>query len=98
MTTRTEPLSDEEIARALERLPGWKHDGGELVKWFRFGGFPEAAAFVQRLVDPAERMKHHPDLEIHERRVRVGLHTWSASAITGLDIELAHEVERAASG
>ena len=93
-----EPLSDEEIDQALADLPGWKHAGGELVKWFKFDGFPAAVEFVERLVEPAERLNHHPDLEIHERRVRVGLHTWSASAITSKDLELAREIESAASG
>ena len=93
-----EPLSDEEVDGALAELPGWKRDGGEIVKWFKFDGFPGAVAFVERLVEPAERMNHHPDIEIHERRVRVGLHTWSASAITSKDLELARETEVAASG
>ena len=94
MTTVREPLPDEEIDRALGELTGWKREGNELVKWFRFGGFPEAVAFVERMVEPAERLNHHPDLEIHERRVRVGLHTWSANAITGMDLALAREIER----
>ena len=95
MTTVREPLPDEEIDRALGELPGWKREGKELVKWFRFRGFPEAVAFVERMVEPAERLNHHPDLEIHERRVRVGLHTWSANAITAMDLALAREIERA---
>ena len=95
MTTVREPLPDEEIDRALGELPGWKREGNELVKWFRFRGFPEAVAFVERMVEPAERLNHHPDLEIHERRVRVGLHTWRANAITAMDLALAREIERA---
>jgi 4a-hydroxytetrahydrobiopterin dehydratase len=89
-------LSDDEIARTLADLPGWRHEHGEIAKWYRFGGFPDAVAFVQRIVEPAERRNHHPDVEIHERRVRIALHTWSAGAITRKDIELALEIEAAA--
>ncbi|HEX2030427.1 MAG TPA: 4a-hydroxytetrahydrobiopterin dehydratase [Actinomycetota bacterium] len=93
-----EPLSDEEVARALEGLPGWRREGNELYKWFRFDGFPQAVAFLQRLVEPAERMNHHPDVENHQARVRIGLHTWSVGSITARDVALAREVERAAAG
>ncbi|MGH2725187.1 MAG: 4a-hydroxytetrahydrobiopterin dehydratase [Actinomycetota bacterium] len=94
---KPQPLPEEEIRRRLEDLPGWRLEGGEISKWFRFSGFPEAVAFLQRLVEPAERLHHHPDVEVHERRVRIGLHTWSVQAITEKDLTLAAEVERAAS-
>ena len=93
-----EALSPDEVVRRLESLPGWKHEGGEIYKWFTFLGFPEAIAFLGRLVEPAERLNHHPDIENHYRRVRIGLHTWSANAITSKDIVLAREIERTAEG
>lgn len=92
----SEPLPDDEVDRRLGGLPGWRREGGEIFKWFRFGGFPEAIAFLGRLVEPCERLNHHPDVESHFDRVRIGLHTWSASAITEKDLRLAAEIERAA--
>jgi 4a-hydroxytetrahydrobiopterin dehydratase len=47
-------------------------------------------------VEPAERLNHHPDIESHYDRVRIGLHTWSANAITEKDLALAEEIERLA--
>ncbi len=94
--TAPRPLSEEETRRALADLPGWRLEGGEIYKWFRFGGFPEAVGFIQRLVEPAERLNHHPDLENHYDRVRVGLHTWSENAITQKDLALAREIEAVA--
>ncbi len=93
-----EPLPAEEIERRLADLPGWKLGEGELYKWYKFDGYPSAVAFLERTVEPAERMHHHPDLEVHERRVRVALHTWSAEAITEKDFALAAEIERLAGG
>lgn len=89
-------MSDEEIERALDDLPGWRREGGEIFKWYRFPGFPEAIAFLGRLVEPCERLDHHPDIESHYDRVRIGLHTWSERAITERDLALAREIERAA--
>jgi 4a-hydroxytetrahydrobiopterin dehydratase len=93
-----EPLPTDEVERRLADLEGWKLGEGEIYKWFRFDGYPSAVAFLERTVEPAERMNHHPDVEVHERRVRVALHTWSAEAITEKDFALAVEIERVAGG
>ena len=93
-----DPLPDEEIDRRLAELEGWKRGEGEIYKWFRFAGFPQAIAFLGRLVEPCERLNHHPDLENHHDRVRIALHTWSANAVTTKDLDLAEEIERLAGG
>ena len=93
-----EPLPDEDVDRRLAELPGWRREGGEIFKWFRFAGFPEAVAFLGRLVEPCERLNHHPDIESHYDRVRIGLHTWSERAVTEMDLALAREIERLAEG
>jgi 4a-hydroxytetrahydrobiopterin dehydratase len=90
-------LSDREIDQRLRDLPGWRREGGEIFKWYRFDSFPDAIAFLGRLVEPCERLNHHPDIESHYDRVRIGLHTWSANAITEKDLSLAREIEAAAS-
>jgi 4a-hydroxytetrahydrobiopterin dehydratase len=92
----TEPLAVEDIQARLESLSGWKLGEGEIYKWFKFDGYPSAVAFLERTVEPAERMHHHPDVEVHERRVRIALHTWSAEAITEKDFALAAEIEQVA--
>ena len=96
--TKPEPLSVEEVERRLGDLPGWKLGEGEIYKWFRFDGYPAAVDFLERTAEPAERMHHHPDVEVHERRVRIALHTWSAEAITEKDFALAAEIERLSAG
>ena len=88
-------LSEEEIRAALEELPGWRHEGGEIFKQYKFPTFLEAIAFIDRLADAAEEMNHHPDLENHYNRVRVALHTWNEDAVTEKDVSLAHRIEAA---
>ena len=88
-------LSDDEVRGALEDLPGWRYERGEIFKQYRFPTFMEAIAFIDRLADAAEELNHHPDLENHYNRVRVALHTWDENRVTSRDIELAHRIEAA---
>ena len=93
-------LSDEEIVEALARsdLRGWRFEGGEIFKNYKFPTFLEAIDFINRVAERAEAANHHPDLENHYNRVRVALHTWTESGVTRRDVALAREIEAAAEG
>jgi 4a-hydroxytetrahydrobiopterin dehydratase len=79
-------LSDDQIENALASLPGWMREGQTIRKTFAFAGFPEAVAFVTRLVPHAEAADHHPDLTINYRRVSVVYTTHSAGGLTEKDV------------
>jgi len=79
-------LSRDDIASALRDLPGWRHDRHTIVKEFTFAGFPEAVAFVTRLVPGSEAADHHPDLAVSYRRVTVAFTTHSEGGVTAKDI------------
>ena len=87
-------LTDEQIASALTSLPGWERDGNTIRKTFAFTGFPEAVAFVTRLVPGAEAADHHPDLTINYRRVTVSYTTHSAGGLTEKDVAGARLAEQ----
>jgi 4a-hydroxytetrahydrobiopterin dehydratase len=80
-------LTDQEIEQGLSALDGWHRDGNALVKQFSFKGFPEAVAFVGRLVGGAEKADHHPDVTINYRRVTLSYSTHSEGAITRKDFD-----------
>ena len=89
-------LSAADVQDRLDRLTGWRLHGQAIEKEFTFRDFPEAVAFVSALVAPAEAADHHPDLEIHYRRVRVRFSTHSAGGLTALDFSGAIEADAAA--
>jgi 4a-hydroxytetrahydrobiopterin dehydratase len=93
-------LSQEDIDRAMSAgdLPGWRFDRGEISKQYTLATFMDAIAFIDRIAEKAEAANHHPDLENHYNRVRVGLHTWSENAVTEKDLALAREIESVAEG
>jgi len=89
-------LTDDQIDHALVSLPGWSRQGDALVRQFTFDGFPDAVAFVTRLVEPAEAADHHPDLTINYRRVTVSYSTHSEGGVTEKDVEGARAADRLA--
>lgn len=82
-------LTPAEIEAALRSLPGWSCDGKSLRRTYKFAGFPEAVAFVNGLVAPAEARNHHPDIAISYDRVTVNLTTHDAGGLTARDLDLA---------
>ena len=52
-------LSRGQIEERLRALDGWRLERDAIVKQFTFAGFPEAVAFVTRLVPGAEAADHH---------------------------------------
>ena len=87
-------LSDIEIQRELGGLPGWSRRGAALVKTYAFKAFLEGISFVNRVADAAEKMDHHPDLDIRYTKITATLSTHSAGGITANDIALAKEMDR----
>jgi len=67
----------------------WAEIDGALIREIEFADFVAAIAFVNRLADLAETENHHPDIEIHYRKVLVRWWTHTAGGITDRDRELA---------
>ena len=96
--SRPSRLADAEIDARLAGLSGWSRAGETITKTFAFAGFPDAVAFVTRVVEPAERLEHHPDLDLRYNRVIVALSTHDQGGLTEFDFTLAAEIEKAAQG
>ena len=79
---RVEP---EEAVELSKQVPEWsvvERDGvPRLERTFKFGDYPAALRFVQRVGELAEAEGHHPVMEVRPRRVTV---TWWTHAIRNL--------------
>jgi 4a-hydroxytetrahydrobiopterin dehydratase len=94
-------LSRDQIEQHLRSREGWRLEGHAIVRTFAFAGFPEAVAFVARLVPGAETADHHPDIAINYRRVTLSYSTHSEGGVTAKDFdgaEMADECARGAAG
>ncbi|MGB3613166.1 MAG: 4a-hydroxytetrahydrobiopterin dehydratase [Elainellaceae cyanobacterium] len=86
-------LTDADITQRLQTLPEpWTRDGQILRYTHTFADFVEAIAFVNRLVEPAEELGHHPDIAISYNRVSLAVTTHDADGLTDLDFHLAEKI------
>ena len=86
-------LPEQQISERLAGLEGWEREGDAIVKAFSNGDFVGSVEFVKRLVEPAEDMGHHPDLEISWDKVTVSITNHSAGGLTEADFELAGRID-----
>jgi 4a-hydroxytetrahydrobiopterin dehydratase len=88
-----ELLSDSEIESRLAELEGWKRDGQMIVKTFELADFVGSVEFIDKVVEPAEEMGHHPDLNVSWNKVGVSITTHAAGGLTANDFELAKRID-----
>ncbi len=89
-----ELLDDEEIEQRLDEIGDWEREGNEIQKIFEFDDFASAIRFVNDVAKLADRYDHHPDMDIRYNRVKLTLTTHSEGGITGIDFDLAADIEQ----
>ena len=90
-------LNELQVRQKLEDLPDWITSGQAISHTYKFKDFIQAIDFVNSLVEPAESLGHHPDLEISYNKVTVHLSTHDAGGITQKDFDLAYQISAIAS-
>jgi 4a-hydroxytetrahydrobiopterin dehydratase len=91
------PLTQIEIDKKIQAAKGWLQEGNALYKKFTLKTFPAAIEFVNRIARTAEKVGHHPDLDIRYNVVVVTLSTHSAGGITEKDFALAQQIDEISS-
>jgi 4a-hydroxytetrahydrobiopterin dehydratase len=87
-----EILGEEEIARQLENLDGWRAEAGNLKKRFTFQNFAESLDFVNRVGAIAESLDHHPDITFGWGYAEIATTTHDRGGITDFDLALAARI------
>lgn len=93
-TENIQRLSVTEITQQLQLLPRWQQREQTIVYTHQFKNFIESVNFVQCLVEPAERLGHHPDLMISYNTVTITLTTHDAGGLTYLDFKVAQAIDQ----
>jgi 4a-hydroxytetrahydrobiopterin dehydratase len=87
-------LSQSEAEARLRDLNGWTLEQNAIRKQFVCRDFPDAVAFVARLVPGAEEADHHPDILINYKRVTLTYSTHSEGGLTEKDFVAAAMADR----
>jgi 4a-hydroxytetrahydrobiopterin dehydratase len=89
----SQPLDEAGIHNALGTLPEWQRNGEQIACTFAFKDFPAAMKFVNEVAGVAERVQHHPDVDIRWNKVTLALTTHDAGGLTDKDFALARACE-----
>ena len=82
---------------ALEGLDDWRFAFGAIHGTFAAGSYPAAADLVVAITEAAERLGHHPDIDVrYPGTVSVTIMTHATGGLTTLDVDLAREISRLA--
>lgn len=92
----TDTLRRAEVLDCIADLPGWSLLTGRLHTAYDAPDVPTAIRLVQQTFDVAEKVDHHPDVDIRGKHVRVRCSTPSAGGVTTADVDLAHRIEQSA--
>ena len=92
------PLTREEFAPFLSQIdPAWEViDDKKLRREFEFPTFMDAIGFIHKVADISEAEGHHPDIQIHYKKVIIELWTFKINGLFDNDFILAAKIDQIA--
>ena len=86
-------LTAKQISLHLRAVPNWSKRAQTIFRTFKFEGFLKGIDFVNRIAGKAQKMNHHPDIDIHFDQVTLTLTTHDEGGITEKDFSLARQCD-----
>jgi 4a-hydroxytetrahydrobiopterin dehydratase len=86
-------LHSKEIKLHLQTVPHWSKRAQSILRTFKFGGFLKGIDFVNRIAAKAQKMNHHPDIDVRFDQVTLTLSTHDEGGITEKDFSLAKQCD-----
>ena len=90
---RPQRLTADELADGLIGISAWTRLDDTIVRAIEFSTFPIVIEAVNRIAVEAERLDHHPDLDIRYRTLNITLTTHDVAGLTHLDLDLAQVID-----
>lgn len=82
-----------DLKNEIQNLKDWQIQDGKLCRTFVFKDFVTAVAFINHITPIAEKLDHHPDIDIRYNKVTLRLITHDVGEITVKDVELAKSID-----
>jgi len=86
-------LHSKEIKLHLQAVPNWSKRAKAICRTYKFEGFLMSIAFVRRIAKRAQKINHHPDIDIRFDQVTLTLTTHDEGGITEKDFLLAKQCD-----
>jgi 4a-hydroxytetrahydrobiopterin dehydratase len=86
-------LHNKQIKLNLQAVPDWSKRMQTIFRTFKFEGFLKGIDFVNRIAGKAQKMNHHPDIDIRFDQVTLTLTTHDEGGITEKDFSLAKQCD-----
>jgi 4a-hydroxytetrahydrobiopterin dehydratase len=89
-------LDDSAVEQRLTGVPEWRREGDEIHRKITARDFPAAIRIVDGVAVEAEKLNHHPDIDIRWRTLHLVLTTHEAGGLTDMDFTLAARIDEIA--
>jgi 4a-hydroxytetrahydrobiopterin dehydratase len=86
-------LNTKEINLRLKAIPDWSKRAKTILRIFKFADFLHSLDFVNRVAKKAQKLNHHPDIDIRYDKVKLTLTTHDAGGLTEKDFTLAEQCD-----
>ena len=86
-------MTSEKIILRLKTVPDWSERAKTIGRTFKFEGFSKSIDFVSRIARKAQKINHHPDIDIRFDQVTLTLTTHDEGGITEKDFSLARQCD-----
>ncbi|MEJ0090050.1 MAG: 4a-hydroxytetrahydrobiopterin dehydratase [Limisphaerales bacterium] len=86
-------LTTKQINLHLKSIPAWLKRSKTIHRTFKFEDFLQSIALVNRVAQKAQKLNHHPDIDIRYNKVTLKLTTHDEGGLTGKDFLLAKQCD-----
>ena len=91
-------FTTKEVNLRLKAIPDWSERAKTISRTFKFKDFLHSIVFVNRAAKKAQKLNHHPDMDIRYDKVKLTLTTHDAGGLTGKDFALAEQCDEIFAG
>ena len=86
-------LTAKQVSIHLKAVPHWSKRAQTILRTFTFEGFLKAIDFVNRIAGKAQKLNHHPDIDIRFNKVTLKLTTHDEGGLSEKDFSLARQCD-----
>tara|TARA_B100000029_G_C16954008_1_gene733676 strand:+ start:301 stop:570 length:270 start_codon:yes stop_codon:yes gene_type:complete len=85
-------LHPDEVKKSIS-THGWSFSDNKICKVFEFESYLDGVEFINKIAPIAERLNHHPDINLGYCKVEISIHSHDLGGVTTKCINLATSID-----